>query len=189
MTDLLVTAFILHTERFTMRTIREPAHLALLISPWILFLRLSATHHWLARFEPYPSAFRKSLMFAWYEARAYSSPQVKPEHLLLGLLRATKSVRQHSSPSAVGFAIAIIDAHTGHGRRLGAIPPPPDPGIDELSQRVIRRALEKAALRRQRLSALHLMLALCEEQSSVVIDCLNALGLDRPWLESRLQTA
>ena len=185
--DLLLTALILHTERFTMPKTTEPAHFALLIRPWLLFHRVSATRQWLARFRPYPKPFRKPLQFAWYEAKAYSSPQIQPEHLLLGLLRATKSVRQHVLPSAIQSAIAIIDVHTGHGRAFGAAPAPSDPSIDALSQQIIARALEKAALRRQRLSGLHLLLALCEERSSVVSACLETLGLDQPWLESQLQ--
>jgi hypothetical protein len=187
--DLLLTALILHTERFTMSAGRAPAHLTFLTSPWVLFHRLSATHRWLARFGPYPKAFRKPLQFAWFEAKAYSSAQIQPEHLLLGLLRATKSVRQHVPPSAIQSAIAIIDLHTGHGRALGAAPAPSDPSIDALSQQIIARALERAALRRQRLSGLHLLLALCEERSSVVSECLETLGLDQPWLESQLQAA
>lgn len=132
--DLLWTALILHTERFTMSTSKVPTHLAILISPWVLFQRISATNNWLERFRPYPKAFRKPLQFAWYEARAYSSAQIQPEHLLLGLLRATTSVRRHVSPGAIGSAIAVIDAYTGHGRGLG-YSVPSDPSVDALSQR------------------------------------------------------
>src|ERR1035441_3531633 len=78
-------------------------------------------------------------------------------------------------------------AHTGHGRALGTAPASSDPSIDALSQQIIARALERAALRRQRLSGLHLLLALCEERSSVVSECLETLGLEQPWLESQLQ--
>ena len=183
--DLLLTALILHTERFTMPKTTEPAHFALLIHPWLLFHRVSATRRWLARFRPYPKPFRKPLQFAWYEAKAYSSPQIQPEHLLLGVLRATKSVGQHVSPSAIQSAIAIIDVHTGHCRALGTALS--DPSIDALSRQIIARALEKAVLRRQRLSGLHLLLALCEERSSVMSECLETLGLEQPWLESQLQ--
>ena len=165
----------------------EPAHFALLIRPWLLFHRASATRQWLARFKPYPKPFRKPLQFAWYEANAYSSPQIQPEHLLLGLLRGTQIVRQHVPPSAIQSAIDIIDVHTGHGRALGTAPASSDPSIDALSQQIIARALERAGLRRQRLSGLHLLLALCEERSSVVSECLETSGLDQPWLESQLQ--
>jgi|ERR1039458_5840748 hypothetical protein len=186
--DLLWTALILHTERFTMSTGRAPTHLAILFSAWVLFQRISAANQWLARFRPYPKAFRKPLQFAWYEAKAYSSAQIQPEHLLLGLLRATKSVQRHVSPGAIESAIAAIDAYTGHGRGLGHSAPS-DPSVDALSQQVIARGLERAALRRQRLSPLHLLLALREERGSVASECLDSLGLDQRWIESQLQTA
>jgi Clp amino terminal domain, pathogenicity island component len=186
--DLGVTAAILYFERFTMPTVREPSHLGLLIHPWGFLIRISTTRRWLARFKPYPKSLRKPLQFAWYEARAYSSPQIQPEHLLLGLLRATKSVRQHVTPTAIRTTVAIIDRHTGHGRCSGPAAPS-DPVIHQVSQRAIARALEDAALRRQRLSALHLLLALCEERGTVVTECLNSLALDQHWLESQLQSA
>src|ERR1035441_384963 len=59
--DLLWTALILHTERFTMSTGRAPTHLAILFSAWVLFQRISAANQWLARFRPYPKAFRNLL--------------------------------------------------------------------------------------------------------------------------------
>ncbi len=184
--DLAVTAVILHFERLTMPAVREPSHLHLLIRPWAFLIRINATRRWLARFTPYPTPLRKGLQFAWYEARAYSSPQIQPEHLLLGLLRAAKSVRQHVTPTAIQTTVAMIDRHTGHGRCLIS-PSPSDPVIDQVSQQAIARAMKAAALRRQRLSALHLLSSLCDERSGVVADCLKSLGLDQHWLESQLQ--
>jgi hypothetical protein len=187
--DVVLAAVILHFQRFMMSKSVEPAHLGALLRPWTLFQGISAFRHWLARFEPYPKPFRKALAFAWYEAKAYSCSEIQPQHVLLGLLRATKSLRQHIAPSAVESAIAVIDVHTGHGRCLGSIPPPPDPLVDEATQHVIGRALEMAALNRQRLSALHLFLALCDERVGVVSECMDALRLDRSWLKSQLRAA
>lgn len=186
--DLAVTAAILHFERLTMSAVQEPTHLHLLIHPWAFLIRSNATRRWLARFKPYPKPLRKTLQFAWYEARAYSSPEIQPEHLLLGLLRAVKPVRRHVTPTAMQTTLAVIDRHTGHGRCFISTAPS-DPVIDQVSQHAIARAMEAAAIRRQRLSALHLLLALCEERGSAVADCLKSLGLDQHWLESQLQAA
>ncbi len=167
--DLGVTAAILHFERPAM-----PKHFELLIQR--------------PRFNPYPKPFRKPLEFAWYEAQAYSSGKIQPEHILLGLLRAVQLVRQHVTPTAVEAAVALIDRHMGHERSLISAAPP-ELVVDEVSQQAIARAMELAALRRQRLSALHLLRALCEERGGAVPECLSCLRLDQGWLESQLKAA
>ena len=161
----------------------DPAHLSRLILP---FQRKSELGQSLARFRPYPKPFRKTLQFAWHESKAYSSPEILPEHLLLGLLRATESLGHHVSPTAIRPAIAAIDVHVGHGR---TIPAPVNPIVSALSQQVIARALETAAFRRERLSTLHLLLALCEVRSGVIPECLDSLNLDRLWIERQLRPA
>lgn len=186
--DLAVTAAILHFERLTMPAVREPRHFDLLIHPWAFLIRINATRRWLARFKPYPKPFRKPLEYAWYEARAYSSPKIQAEHILLGLLRAVKLVRQHVTPTAIQTTVAVIDRHTGH-RRCLISSAPSEPVVDPISQQAIARAMELAALRRQRLSALHLLFALCEERGGAVAECLSSLGLDQRWLESQLEAA
>ena len=184
--DLTVTAAILHFERFIMPAVREPKHFELLIHPWAFLLRIHATRRRSARFKPYPKPFRKPLEFARYEARAYSSPNIQQEHILLGLLRSVELVRHHVTPTAIQATVAVIDRHAGHARCLISNAAS-EPVVDELSQRAIARAVELAVLRRQHLSALHLLFALCEERDGAVAEGLSSLGLDQRWLESQLQ--
>jgi hypothetical protein len=181
--DMAFTALILHTRRWIMPASMHYAFLR----PWGLLQHASRVNRWLARFRPYPKPFRTPLQFAWYEAKAYSSPRIQPEHILLGVLRATKSVRRHLAPAVVESAIAVGDAHAGHGRGLPGNSAFPDPAVNAFSQQVIARAMETAALRRQRLSRLHLLLALREERGGIVSECFDAMGMDQLWIERELQ--
>src|SRR5664279_866416 len=122
--DLLLTALILHTERFTMPKTTEPAHFALLIRPWLLFHRVSATRQWLARFRPYPKPLRKPIpvlkfspsTFCWAFSgrrnqsvnmffRVRSSPQLRSSTYTLamverwGLLRHLRTLVSMHYPS------------------------------------------------------------------------------------------
>ena len=55
-------------------------------------------------FEKYTEKARRAIFFARYEASMFGSPYIEPEHLLLGLLREDKSLRDLIPHSAIeGF--------------------------------------------------------------------------------------
>lgn len=151
-----------------------------------LFHAFSTRRPFLYPRSPYPKTLRAALQFARWEAGAYASAETEPEHLLLGLLRASSLVKQQVAPGAIQAAIDAIDAHAGHGRGREVTPFQADPPLSQASRQMLQAAGQRAAERGQPVSALHLLLALSEDRSGVLASCMDALRIDRQWVEARL---
>ena len=58
-------------------------------------------------FERYTPAARKAIFFARYEASQFGDPEIRPEHLLLGILREDAALalapqEQRPAPDGIG---------------------------------------------------------------------------------------
>lgn len=129
-------------------------------------------------FERYTEAARRALFFARYELSALGGATIQPEHLLLGLLRDSKT-KAGAMLSECSVPLADLrqqlEAHAGGGDRFAtSIEVPFSPS----AKRVLNFAAEEAdRLLHYAIEPHHLLLALMREPDSFAATSLTQYGL------------
>jgi hypothetical protein len=120
---------------------------------------------------------RQALFFARFEAAQAGSLAIEPEHMLLGLLRASQNV-----PRTV-FTGAPISIERARARVAGEAAAPPLPAtvmipFDGDTRLALDAAIEEAdALRHQRIGLAHLVLGILHDGESEASALLHDAGL------------
>jgi ATP-dependent Clp protease ATP-binding subunit ClpC len=130
-------------------------------------------------FERYTEKARRVIFFARFEASQFGSPTIGCEHLLLGVLRETKSLRRWLGKESPESIRKRIDEHTP---RRPSIPTSVDLPLDGAAKRVLKQAADEAdRLAHRHIGTEHLFLALLNENSfalEILRDILRNTGVD-----------
>ena len=130
------------------------------------------------RFERYTEKARRTISFARYEASQFGSPYIESEHVLLGLLRESKTLSAKllaNSPATVDTIRKQIESHTTVHEK---IPTSVDLPIHEECQRILLHASEEAErLGHKYVGTEHLLLGLLLEEESYAAHLLNESGV------------
>ena len=131
---------------------------------------------------------RESLFFARYEASHAGSPSIEPEHLLLGLMKASESLRN-------GGLFAVLPQPLDAARHEVAVrSPAPIPTSvlipnGERTTRVFQGAAAEADRRHHTEMALvHLLLGVLREPHSIATGFLEKHGLRAPAIRGAIAT-
>jgi ATP-dependent Clp protease ATP-binding subunit ClpA len=120
---------------------------------------------------------RQARQFALDEARDFGQPQVGPEHLLLGLLRAWESLAEHVLRRQGVVAVALREAV----ERLNGVgaEPASEPQFGEEVRRALLAAVEQRnGLGQDYLGTEHVLLALLHKADAPAILALTHIGVD-----------
>jgi hypothetical protein len=130
---------------------------------------------------------RECLFFARYEASHAGSPSIEPEHLLLGLMKASEGLRNG--------LFAHVPQPLGSARHEVAAPSPapiptsvPIP-LGERTKRVFQGgAAEADRLRHPEIGLVHLLLGVLREPHSIATGFLEKHGLRAPAIRDAIAT-
>ncbi len=150
---------------------------------------LDEQHPEVAMFERYTEKARRVLFFARYEASSLGSPQIEPEHLLLGLLRENKKLLHppRAKDGAVEFIRRRIAENITPGTKISS-------SIDLPQSTTTRRVLEHAqtearAFGHIHIGTEHLLLGIVLEPETFAANLLTEQGLVPSSLREELRTA
>lgn len=130
-------------------------------------------------FERYTERSRRVIFFARYEALQYGSPDISPEHILLGLMREDKTVAarffpQRKNASADTVRKEIEERIVVRDR----IPQSTELHLSSQTKRVLFYANEESrSLKNRHIGPEHLLLGLLREESSIAAEVLIQFGL------------
>lgn len=129
-------------------------------------------------FERYTEKARRTIYFARYEASQFGSPYIESEHVLLGLLRESKTLSAKlfaNSPATADTIRKQIEKHTTFGER---IPASVDLPITEECQRILLHASEEAErLGHKYVGTEHVLLGVLLEKQCYAAYLLNESGV------------
>jgi ATP-dependent Clp protease ATP-binding subunit ClpC len=128
-------------------------------------------------FEKYTEKARRAIFFARYEASQFGSPQIQPEHLLLGLLREDKALAHRflPQPSSLESIRKQIEACRTVGEKVATSVDLP---LSPECERVLACAAEEAELlSHKHIGTEHLLLGLLREEKCFAAEILNGWGL------------
>jgi hypothetical protein len=127
-------------------------------------------------FERYTEHARRVIFFARYEASAFGSPYIEPEHLLLGLLREDPVLKSRLPTGAVEQIRKRIEESSTHREKISTSVDLPL-SID--AKRVLALgAQESEELHHKHIDAGHLVLGLLRLENSVAAAVLQPFGID-----------
>ncbi len=128
-------------------------------------------------FERYTEKARRTVFFARFEASQFGSPNIEPEHLLLGLLREDKALADrlpHPRPSLESVR-KQIEARTTLGEK---VPTSVDLPLSVECKRVLAYAEEEGErLSHKHIGTEHLLLGLLREEKCFAAEILHGWGL------------
>ena len=137
-------------------------------------------------FDRYSEEARRTIFFARYEAAQLGSPQIAPEHILLGLLRDESTI-----PSGLEIAVSIKDirdkvlAYLPHRNQQS---PTSDIPLSGASQELLAAAVEEAdRLPKSKVTNHHILLALSGMEKGVAAQVLRKSGLSTQDLRKQME--
>jgi hypothetical protein len=128
-------------------------------------------------FERYSEKARRTVFFARYEASVFGSPYIEIEHLLLGLLREDRTLR-NKLPSGAGEKIRkrIEEFAPAPGQRISTSVDLP---LSKDSKRALTCAAEEsAALGHPSIDCCHLLLGILRIETSTAAAVLREFGIE-----------
>jgi hypothetical protein len=135
-------------------------------------------------FERYTEKARRVIFFARYEASNYGSTEIDTEHLLLGILRETASVRKMLPLEAAEAIRAKIDARTPVRPK---VPTSVDLPLSDASKRILKYGMEEAErLSHRHIGTEHLFLGLLREKGCFAAELLEPFGLKLEQLRTNI---
>ncbi len=121
-------------------------------------------------FEQYSQESRRVIFFARYESSCLASPTIETEHLLLGLMRETRSMFERTL-SIPGHTLAMIrqqiEARSAAAKGEAKLSTSVDLPIGVNAQIALQHAEEAAAMENQQVQPAHLLLALLRDDEPV----------------------
>ncbi len=128
-------------------------------------------------FERFTEKAQRVIFFARYEASTFGSPQIEPEHLLLGLLREDGVLKNHLEPPADAQASirTQIEAHSTIGLRISTSVDLP---LSHECKRILAYAAEEsAALQHPVIDCGHIVLGLLRIEDHYAASLLQQRGI------------
>ena len=142
-------------------------------------------------FERYTEKARRVIFFARYEASTLGSPEIQPEHLLLGLLRENRSLLH--PPRAKDGSREVIQRRIAEnlpGGERKKISTSVDLPLSAVAHRILDQArIEAGALGHTHIGTEHLLLGLLLEPETFAAKLLTEQGLTISSLRDELRTA
>jgi ATP-dependent Clp protease ATP-binding subunit ClpC len=137
-------------------------------------------------FERYTEKARRAVFFARFEASQFGSPQIQPEHLLLGLLREDKTLTDrlpHPRPSLESVRKQIEARTTVREKVATSVDLP----LSLECKRVLAYAAEEAdQLSHKHIGTEHLLLGLLREEKCLAAEILRGWGLSLSTIREEL---
>jgi Clp amino terminal domain, pathogenicity island component len=131
-------------------------------------------------FQRYTSKAKEAVFFSWCEASEMGSGIIEPEHVLLGLIRASHGLKAGVFQQ---IAASLDAARDEIGSRRTGTEPTPSPtrtSTGERTQRVFRTAAEEAdALQHQDIGLAHILLGVLHEPQSAAATLLDRRDVRR----------
>ena len=137
-----------------------------------------------AVFEHYTEKARRVIFFARSEAGQFGSPQIEPEHLLLGILHESQPLPEGSQRPDISWALLVrhkklirkqIEEHTTIREWISTSVDMP---LSDECKRVLAYAAEEAErLSHKHIGIDHLLLGLLREQDCFPTKLLNKRGV------------
>lgn len=138
-------------------------------------------------FERYAEKARRVIFFARYEACQLGSTSIDSEHLLLGLLRETKSLFANLPDGAVDKIRARID---GRVTKQAPISTSIDLPLSADSHHVLKSAAEEAdGLDHRHIGSEHLVLGILRENQCFAADLLREFGMETATFREKIKNA
>src|ERR1700687_1776978 len=129
-------------------------------------------------FERYTEKARRVIFFARYEASQFGAPAIEPEHLLLGLMRADKTLTGRFFPRAQITIESIRREREGRPLLRARIPPSVELPLAPETKRVLHYSHEESdRLQHRHIGTEHLLLGLMRLERSMAAELLFDLGL------------
>jgi hypothetical protein len=127
-------------------------------------------------FERYVEKARRVIFFARYEASQLGAPYIEAEHLLLGMLREDRSLRNQLPVGAAEQIRKRIEEGAPHGQRISTSVDLP---LSKESKRALHYAAEESqALGHDHIDCGHLVLGIMRVETSTVAVLLEEFGID-----------
>jgi ATP-dependent Clp protease ATP-binding subunit ClpC len=134
-------------------------------------------------FDRYSESAKRVIFFGRYEASRYRSPEIRPEHLLLGLFRGDRRLARKVLGSGGPIkrflsSSSSIESIRGNIRVVGRnISTSADIPLSEESKQVLEYASEEAdRLTDRHIRSKHLLLGLLRENQGLAAQLLNGEG-------------
>ena len=135
-------------------------------------------------FERYTEKARRSIFFARYEASQFGSPVIESEHLLLGLLRENKNLRQWIPGGQAETIRQWVDAETPHRTKTSTSIDLP---LSNASKTILKSAGDEAdRLAHRHIGTEHLFLALFAVEDCLAARLLRKAGADAAKIRSNV---
>jgi ATP-dependent Clp protease ATP-binding subunit ClpC len=128
-------------------------------------------------FERYSEKARRIIFFGRYEASQFGSLEIRPEHILLAIVRLDRSLAQRLFPAdPTGDAIRDRIAQSQPAREK--VSTPVDLPLNHESKRAMAYGAEEAEqLGSPTIDAVHLLIGLAREESSLASQILREAGI------------
>lgn len=140
-------------------------------------------------FERYTEKARRVIFFARYEASLVGSPEIRDEHLLIGLMREDKGLLRHyigGEPGAESIRAAITASTIVREPTSTSVDLPLSPD----AKRILAYAAEEAErLAHQHIGTEHLILGILREESCFSARLLRERGLTIETARVRIHEA
>jgi ATP-dependent Clp protease ATP-binding subunit ClpC len=146
-------------------------------------------------FERYTENARRTIFFSRYEAATLASPLIESGHLLLGMLRESKTVADcvrgiiqlpEVDSDCEDLRTAILVKMPQHAEKST----PKDLPLSNECKRILAYAAEEAdRLRHKHIGVDHLLLGILREENSFAAGFLRLKGLERNKLRETLREA
>jgi len=134
-------------------------------------------------FERYTEKARRVIFFARYEACQFGSPEIETEHILLGILRETKSITQILGSNCMQSIRAQVEARGVSSKTSTSVDLP----LSNASKRVLAYGAEEAErLNHRWIGTEHLFLGLLRETDCFAAQLLKPFGITIEQMRERL---
>jgi ATP-dependent Clp protease ATP-binding subunit ClpC len=129
-------------------------------------------------FERYTEKARRTIFFARYEASVFGSPYIETEHLVLGVLREDRSLRNRLPSGAAEQIRKRIEERVPQPvERIASVDLP----LSKESKKALHYAAEESeALRHAVIDCGHLLLGLCASKPRRPRSCCGNSGSSTP---------
>ena len=130
-------------------------------------------------FERYTERARRVIFFARYEALQYGSPNIAPEHILLGLMREDKTISARFFPFRHTLTVDAVRREVEERIVLrDRIPQSAELHLAPETKKILFFANEESrTLKNRHIGPEHLLLGLVRQENSIAAEILFAYGL------------
>ena len=130
-------------------------------------------------FERYTERARRVIFFARYEALQYGSPNIAPEHILLGLMREDKTISARFFPFRHTLTVDTVRREVEERIVLrDRIPQSAELHLAPETKKILFFANDESrVLKNRHIGPEHILLGLVRQENSIAAEILFAYGL------------